>query len=112
VGKEHPGIQIILGLDSNHFMNPDKYPDFHISPAAETQSTTIKKRTAIQLQSKKTNVIVMETKDQIVSSMPIAKSHVVMIDGKNFTDKTYLPCEAHPFDHFLVWAELVPPQSK
>lgn len=54
----------------------------------------------------------METKDQIVSSLPVLKSHTVMIDGKNFTDKTYLPCESHPFDHFLVWAELVVHQPK
>ena len=102
--KDNKGIQIILGIDSNHFMSPDKYTDFNISPGVETESTTIKKRTAIQLQTKKTNLIVMETKDQIVSSLPILKSHTTMIDGKNFTDKTYLPCEAHPFDHFLVLA--------
>ena len=110
--KDHKDIQIILGIDCNHFMNPEKYTEFNITPNVETQSTTIKKRTAIQVQSKKTNLIVMETKDQIVSTLPISRSRIEMIDGKDFSEKTYLPCESHPYDHFLVWAELFLPQTK
>ena len=67
-------------------------------------STSIKKRTAVQLQTEKVNLIVMETKDQIVSDLPILESQVTMINGDDTSDKTYLPCEEHPFDHFLVWA--------
>ena len=60
-----------MGLDSNHFMNPKTYTPYNISPDIEIESTSIKKRTAIQLQTKKTNLIVMETKDQIVTDLKI-----------------------------------------
>lgn len=48
----------------------------------------------------------MDTKDQIVTNLYIMESHVTMIDGKSISNKTYLPCNEHPFDHFLVWARV------
>ena len=92
IKEENHDLDIILGTDCNHFMSPKKYTSFNISPSMEVQSTTIKKRTAIQVQSRKTNVIVMETKDQIVTNLDILESHVGMISGKGISDKTYLPC--------------------
>lgn len=101
--QQNENVYVIMGLDSNHFMSPKDYPRYNIHPAVATESTSTKKRTAIQLQTKKTNLIVMETKDQIVSDLNILESHVTMINGSETSDKTYLPSDEHPFDHFLVW---------
>lgn len=79
---------------------------FNIVPEKENDVTTVKKRTAIQLQTKKTNLIVMENKDQIISDLKIKKFHVVMISGGKVSEKTYLPSDEHPFDHFLVYATI------
>lgn len=57
--KENPGMELILGTDSNHFMDPTLYPGYSFIPNQEKMSTTSKKRTWLQLQTVKANVIVM-----------------------------------------------------
>ena len=66
----------------------------------------------MQLQTSKANVIVMETKDHLVSTLREKHHFIGMINGNWIDEKIYLPCDAHPFDHFVVCAELVKPQSE
>ncbi len=70
--------------------------------------TTSKKRTAVQLQTSKVNKIVIEAKDQIISTLKMVKQQkpkkpwVGMLDGGESNEKVYLPNAMHPFDHFMV----------
>lgn len=57
----------------------------------------------MQLQTSKTNVIVIEVKDQIVSDLRMVNSKVMKINGKSISNHTYLPTNEHPFDHYLVY---------
>lgn len=110
--KENPGLELILGTDSNHFMDPALYKGYSFIPNQQKMSTTSKKRTWMQLQTSKANVIVMETKDHLVSTLREKHHFIGMINGNWIDEKIYLPCDAHPFDHFVVCAELVKPQSE
>jgi hypothetical protein len=96
-----------LGADANHFVDPKLFPNYHFVPNAEKTSTTSKKRTWIQLQTNKANVIVMETKDQLISTLKSVNHFVGMTNGNWINQKLYLPCETHPFDHFVVCVDLV-----
>jgi hypothetical protein len=104
--KENNNLELILGADSNHFMDPKLFPNYNFVPNTEKIATTSKKRTWIQLQSNKANVIVMETKDQLASTLKEVNHFVGMINGDWIDEKLYLPCEEHPFDHFVVCVEL------
>lgn len=78
---ENGGLQIILGADSNHFMRPSLCPSLNFIPDTEKASTTSKKRTYMQLQSSKANVIVFETKDHLLSTMKARHHFIGMING-------------------------------
>lgn len=68
--------------------------------------TTRKKRTFLQPQFNKANVINEECKDQIFSTLPILQNKVITIENEEISPKkpsrTLLPSESHPFDHFMV----------
>jgi hypothetical protein len=67
----------------------------------------------VQLQSNKANVIVIEPKDHLISTRPLLFSEnpkspwVGMMNGSFPGEKVYLPCRDHPFDHFLIFAEII-----
>ena len=48
-----------MGVDSNCFLDSMNYQAFNIVPTLDTIPTTIKKRTALQIQTSKTNELVI-----------------------------------------------------
>lgn len=64
IRSEYPNLKIILGADANHYMGIDKngqarVKDLKIFPNDLSAVTTAKKRTAMQPQTHKSNLIVM-----------------------------------------------------
>jgi hypothetical protein len=110
IRKEYPGLEIVIGTDSNHFLDPNVYPGFNFIPDVEKSSTTSKKRTWVQLQTSKANVIVMETKDHLISTRKMKNFFIGTLSGNWMNEKVYLPSDEHPFDHFAICAELLPPK--
>ena len=62
-------------------------------------------RTMAQGQYEKGNIASVESKDKIITDLPIIKDSgsITFIDGHTpATNKSYVPTDEHPFDHFLV----------
>lgn len=65
-----PEFNIISGCDINSFL-PSFDNSFHLYPENITQSTVVKKRTSMQVQSNKSEVVSKESKDSILTNLPI-----------------------------------------
>ena len=66
------------------------------------QGTTIKKRTMVQGQFHKGNKIIEESKDKIITTLPIREGQVLYITGARPAKDNLVPSDEHPFDHFVV----------
>lgn len=110
--QAHPALHLILGGDLNAFLPPDPEFDqlYNMFPRGQEEITTVKMRTKAQGQYEKGNVPNVESKDKIISDLPIKKDSatVTFIDCKTRPDnKSYIPTDAHPFDHFLVSCKIL-----
>lgn len=103
-------FHLVAGMDSNHFLRNFKLNrHIHKVPNTIHQSTSIKKRSFIQAQLHKADLLVNEVKDHIITTLPIESSWLEVIDG-NDSKQELLPCEKHPYDHFVVKAKLKVPR--
>ena len=98
---------VILGGDLNSYLGAMKEENLNIFPVEEEQITTIKKRTYTQGQFHKADKIVKESKDKIITNLQIRKGQVTYMDGTEPNEHTLVPTNQHPFDHFVVVAQLV-----
>lgn len=105
--QQKSNYHIILGGDLNSFLapNPDFDKVFNMYPRGKDDITTIKMRTMAQGQYEKGNITNVESKDKIISDLEIKKDSgsITFVDSKTKPDlKSFVPTDAHPFDHFLV----------
>lgn len=63
-----------------------------------------------QAQFKKGNILVQESKDKIISNFPIKDHYISYINGHKINKDSLVPSDDHPFDHFVVVAEIEIPQ--
>ena len=102
ISEKYKDLVIIVGTDANHKLSSNQlfkvYPDDNIP-------TTRKKRTHLQCQFEKANKLVEESKDFIVTNIEISSSRVETIRMWESSNEL-LPNDSHPFDHFLVTANL------
>lgn len=103
--SKFPSYSIILGGDLNSYLKPFN-PTFWMYPSEENQLTTIKKRTMTQAQIHKGEKIIEESKDKIISTVKIIKGNIFYINGSSPKDKSLIPTNNHPFDHFVIMALL------
>lgn len=95
----------VVAGDINSFIKIEKQGiDFY--PKTEKQFTTLKMRTSSQAQFHKAEKTVEESKDKIISSYPLQKCKITFIDDQPANDKSFLPTDSHPHDHFLVQAQI------
>lgn len=98
-----------IGVNSNYFLSPIIFP-YNIVPDGNSsdKSTSIKKRTQIQVQSEKANILYIETKTHIVTDFYISEWNIVDIESNKLREdeKAYLPSDKHPFDHLIVKAKI------
>lgn len=99
-----PEYEIILGGDLNSYLSPpNEFRSLlHMYPRSEEQLTTIKKRTMVQGQFHKGNKIIEESKDKIITTLPIREGQVLYITGARPAKDNLVPSDEHPFDHFVV----------
>jgi endonuclease/exonuclease/phosphatase family metal-dependent hydrolase len=104
--KANPHHHFILAGDLNSYVAPDEQLNhFAMFPREEKAITTIKMRTMAQGQYEKGNIANVESKDKIITDLPIQKDSgkITFIDGHTIPDNnSYVPTNEHPFDHFLV----------
>ena len=81
-------------------------PSLQVFPQTSSHPTSLKKRTFAQVQHHKAEVVARDSKDSIVSSIPIVGGSISTISGQQVDSESFLPLDEHPFDHFLVTAEL------
>lgn len=82
-------------------------PDpFFSYPASSMVLTTIKKRTMFQAQFNKGNQLVCESKDKIISTLPIKSAMIANLVGERANFHGFLPSDEHPCDHFVVSAKI------
>ena len=65
IKNDHPDIKIIVGIDANSFLQNSNYI---IYPNNKNNFTTAKKRTAMQLQTKKSNLLDIKCKDHLITT--------------------------------------------
>ena len=65
----HPNLKVIVGIDANHFLSEQK--GFDIVPRSPDVATSIKKRSFLQAQYKKSGLLVSEVKDHIITNQKI-----------------------------------------
>lgn len=68
-------------MDANSFIRPFD-ERLQMFPDSEEQFTSIKKRTSMQVQSSKSEKLVKELKDAIMTTLPIQTKYVFTISGK------------------------------
>ena len=68
--------------------------------------TTVKKRTATQGQYHKAEKIICESKDKIISTLPVTEGRITYITGNKPSKDNLVPTDEHPFDHFVLVANL------
>ena len=102
VEEEH--VKIIMGLDANQKV---KLNEFYIFPDFEA-ITTAKKRTMMQFQFHKSDILVEEAKDYLISNFPLSSGKIETI-AQHEPANQLLPNEEHPFDHFVVSAKIMDP---
>ena len=93
-----------MGMDANQPLN--RVENFSIFPVAKEFITTSKKRTNLQVQYHKADVLDQETKDVIVTNMGVRDCRVETLLQKACQD-LLLPCEEHPFDHLAASATII-----
>ena len=82
IKTENPLLKIMIGMDANHFLehdnllNDDGEQIFFIAPDVPDKPTTIKKRSFLQAQYKKSGLAVSEVKDHIVPTNPISEYEI------------------------------------
>ena len=101
---DYKDYNFVVAGDINSFVK--FYSPIFSFPQTEDQFTTLKKRTASQAQFHKAEKEVKESKDKIISSLPLDKFKITFINDEPANDKSYLPTDAHPHDHFLVQAQI------
>jgi hypothetical protein len=103
-----PKYELVVGGDINSFIQPDPNftPIFSHFPYNEYDITTLKKRTYAQAQFHKAEEEVRESKDRIFSTLNIERGEVRFICDGEANDKSYLPTDEHPHDHFMVVAHI------
>jgi hypothetical protein len=101
--KDHPHLHIIIGIDANHYLGGRE--PFNIFPDTDKCITTSKQRTYLQLQYNKSNKLVQEVKDAILTNLKITKSRITDVQGKEATS-SLLPNDNHPYDHLVVMCYL------
>jgi hypothetical protein len=50
--------------------------------------------------------VAKECKDQFITDMEVRKLSISTIDEEQVSESVFLPTETHPFDHFIIYAEL------
>lgn len=58
----------------------------------------------MQTQTAKSEKLIKELKDAIMTTLPIETKHVFTISGLEPAENQFLPLDEHPFDHFLIFA--------
>lgn len=87
IKEQHPLLKIIIGMDANHLVKHENLLDengrqmFFLTPSQPEKPTTVKKRSFLQAQFKKSGIAVSEVKDHIVASRDIFESRIERIDG-------------------------------
>jgi hypothetical protein len=72
-------------------------------PRRKNDYTCSKKRTAMQPQLNKADVISNKRSDYILTNAKISEESVSTISGRKIVEnEELLPSDEHPFDHFLV----------
>jgi UDP-N-acetylglucosamine 2-epimerase len=77
IRTDHPLLKIVLGMDSNHFVdatllyNEQEQQLFFMVPTLPEKPTTVKKRSFMQAQYSKAGVEVSEVKDHVACSREI-----------------------------------------
>ena len=105
--QRYPNEHIIVGLDANSFIS--QIPPFLKQyPSHENQFTTLKKRTFLQPQVNKANEEVKASRDVLLTDLNFKKPRVVSILDKKAEEVGFIPCEEHPYDHFVVTAYIDP----
>lgn len=95
--RKEEGLQIIAGLDANQAVHDTGFNQFPQVGAI----TTSKKRTMMQFQFHKSDILVEEAKDYMLSSFELDDGKIETITQHESSNKL-LPNEEHPFDHFVV----------
>ena len=109
--EKYPEFEIICGMDANSYIAPfDKR--LNMFPDKAEIYTCVKKRTSMQVQTSKAEKLVQENKDAIMTTLPLDLKHVMKIDGDKPNEKSYLPLDEHPFDHFLIFAVVEEKKAK
>lgn len=102
--SEKEQLKVIVGLDANQKVS---IGEFSIFPDFEAV-TTAKKRTMMQFQFHKSDILVEEGKDYLISNFHLSRGKVETILQHEAVNQL-LPNEEHPFDHFVVSAKIVDP---
>lgn len=68
-------------MDANSYIAPFN-ERIHMFPNQADQFTSIKKRTSMQVQSSKSEKMIKELKDAVMTTLPIQQKFVYTIDGR------------------------------
>ena len=115
--KNFPKLRIVAAGDYNGYIEhgfmiqtePDKSFPIYVFPDAKTTPTCNKKRTLIQAQKNKANVLSKEAKDYIISTEKLTSERVLTMSGvdvQKIESLPLLPNSEHPYDHYLIVATL------
>lgn len=88
--RKLPDYEIILGGDLNSFLESFT-PELYFFPDSADQMTTVKKRTATQGQYHKADKIVNDSKDKIISTLPILHGKITYITGEKPRNDNLVP---------------------
>ena len=87
-------MHLIVGMDANHWIESFKLDKLSwIVPIESDQHTSIKKRSYIQAQLHKADVMINELKDHIISTLPITDFRIETIKGMESSKNCLLPNE-------------------
>lgn len=89
--KKFPQKHIIVGADTNSYVDNSDLKQFNIYPNSKDTFTTCKKRTHMQPQFNKADKVNEECKDQIISTLAAFRYNVMTIDGKQIKNSFLLP---------------------
>lgn len=102
LANKFPNMKIIVGGDSNAFVDPKLFSQkFKVFPNHPQLPTTKKKRTWLQVQTNKSQQLSTEVKDVIITTMPFTDAKITTIYGKPASGFLFIPDTAHPCDHFV-----------
>lgn len=92
--------------------NDQSFQRLDIAPLLTPDSNTLtvkKKRTLMQPQRHKAEILDQQTKDFFVSTLDMKKKEIVLINGQKIKKDSPLPLlpnKQHPYDHYMVMVEL------